>query len=120
MGGFFVIFCTAPTAFVDRPIEDMLSAIAMWVRHTASISAVVCLDLHRQEFPDQVCVTEGMDHPETGCASPSQHLLGSLHLLASPRIRSTSSSGVSPAFYPDLFQLVNPTSLGHRVVHGAV
>ena len=42
----------------------MLSAIAMCVWHTASISAVVALDLHRQEFPDQVCVTEGTDHPE--------------------------------------------------------
>ena len=33
---FFVIFCTALTAFVDRPIEDMLSAMAMCVRHTDS------------------------------------------------------------------------------------
>ena len=23
-----------------------------------------CLNLHRQEFPEQVCVTEGTDHPE--------------------------------------------------------
>ena len=38
---FFIVFCSALMAFVDRPIEDMLSAIAMCVRHTASISAVV-------------------------------------------------------------------------------
>ena len=51
-------------AFVDRPIEDMLSAIAMCVQHTASISAVVASIFIAKSFPDQVCVTEGTDHPE--------------------------------------------------------
>ena len=38
---FFVVFYTVLTALVDRPIEDMLSAIAMYVWHTASTSAVI-------------------------------------------------------------------------------
>ena len=38
---FFVVFYTVLTALVDRPIEDMLSAIAMCVWHTASTSAVI-------------------------------------------------------------------------------
>ena len=39
--GFFVIFCTALIALVDKPIEDMLSVIAVCMQHAASISAVV-------------------------------------------------------------------------------
>ena len=51
-------------AFVDRPIEDMLSAIAMSMQHTASISAVVASIFIDNSFPYQVCVTEGTDHLE--------------------------------------------------------
>ena len=50
-------------AFVDRPIEDMLSAIAMCAAHYQHLSSS-CLDLHHQELPDKVCVAEGTDHPE--------------------------------------------------------
>ena len=40
---FFIIFCTALTALIDRPIEDMLSAIAMCVWHIAIISVVTSI-----------------------------------------------------------------------------
>ena len=50
--------------FVDRPIEDMLSAIVMCVQHTASILAVFASIFIANMLPYQVCVAEGTDHLE--------------------------------------------------------
>ena len=72
---FFIVFCTALTALVDKPIEDMLCMIAMCVWHTARISAVVVSIFIANSF-----------------------LIRSvLHLLASPQIHSMSLSGVLPS-----------------------
>ena len=74
-------------ALVDKPIEFMLSVIAMCVWHTASILAVVASIL------SGLCHW-GHEPSGTGCVFPSLHLWGKLYLLASPQIHSMSSSGV--------------------------
>ena len=94
---FFVIFCTALTAFVDRPIEDMLFTIAMWVQHTASISAVVASIFIAKSFLIRSVLLRAWTIQNWMCLSFSTSV-GKLHLLASPRIHSRSLSGVSPAF----------------------
>ena len=88
---FFVIFCTALTAFVDRPIEDMLSAIAMCVRHTASISAVVASIFIAKSFLIRSVLLRAQTIRNWMCLSFSTSVR-KLHLSASPRIRSTSST----------------------------
>ena len=94
---FFIIFCTALMAFVDRPIEFMLSAIAMCMQHTASISAVVASIFIGKSFLIRSVLLRAQTIWNWMCLSFSTSV-GKLHLSASPRIRSTSSSGVSQAF----------------------
>ena len=93
---FFVIFCTALTDLVNRPIEDMLSAIAMCVQHTASISAVVALIFIADSFLIRSVLLRAWTIQNWMCLSFSASV-GKLYLLASLQIHSTSSSGVSPA-----------------------
>ena len=94
---FFIIFCTALTALVDRPIEDILSAIAMCVWHTASISAVVASIFIANSFLIRSVLLRVQTIQKWMCLSFSASM-GKLYLLANPQIHSTSSSGVSPAF----------------------
>ena len=93
---FFIIFCTALMAFVDRPIEDMLFAIAMCVWHTASISAVVTSIFIANSFLIRAVSLRVWTIQNWMCLSFSASV-GKLHLSASPRIHSMSLSGVSPA-----------------------
>ena len=94
---FFIIFCTALMALVDKPIEFMLSAIAMCVWHTASILAVVASIFIANSFLMRSVSLRARTIWNWMCL-PFSVSVGKLHLSASPRIRSTSSSGVSPAF----------------------
>ena len=119
VGGFFVIFCTALTAFVDRPIEDILSAIVMWVRHTASISAVVASIFIAKSFLIRSVSLRVRTIWNWMCLSFSASV-GKLHLSASPQILFNEFIWSLASLDPDLFQLVNPASLRNRVIHGAM
>ena len=93
---FLVIFCTALTAIVDGPIEDMLSVIAMCVQHTASISAVVISIFMAYNFLIRSVLLRAHTILNWMCLSFFASV-GKLHLSASPQIHSMNSSGVSPA-----------------------
>ena len=93
---FFRTFCMAFTVLVARPIDDMLSAMAMCVRHVANISAVVASIFMASSFLTRSVSLRARTSLNCMCCSFSASV-GKLHLSASPRILSTSSSGVSPA-----------------------
>ena len=93
---FFILLCTALMAFVDRPIKDMLSAIAMCVWQTASILAVVASIFMANSFLIRSVSLRARTIRNWMCLSFSASV-GKLHLSASPQIHSTSLSGVSPA-----------------------
>ena len=78
------------------PLKDMLSMIAMYVQHTASISAVVALIFITKSFLIWSVSLRAQTIWNWMCLSFSTSV-GKLHLLASPQIRSMSSPGVSPA-----------------------
>ena len=69
----------------------------MCVWHTASISAVVASIFIAKSFLIRSVLLRARTIWNWICLSFSTSV-GKLHLLASPRIRSPSSSGVSPAF----------------------
>ena len=94
---FFIIFCIALMALVDKPIVLMLSAIAMCVRHTASISAVVAFIFMANSFLIRSVSLRACTIWNWMCLSICASVR-KLHLSASPQIHSTSSSGISPAF----------------------
>ena len=93
---FFIIFCTALTTLVDKPIEDMLSVIAMCMWQTASISAVVALIFIFNSFLIRSVLLRAHTIQNwmylSFCTS-----VGKLHLSASPQIHSMSLCSVSPA-----------------------
>ena len=84
-------------ALVDKPIEFMLSAIVMCIRHTASILAVVASIFIANSFLMRSVSLRAWTIRNWMCLSFSASV-GKLHLLASPQIHSMSSSGVSSAF----------------------
>ena len=94
---FFLVFCTALMAFVNRPIEFMLSAIAMCVQHTASISAVVASIFIANSFLIRSVLLRACTIWNWMCLSFFTSV-GKLHLLSSPQICSMSLSGISLAF----------------------
>ena len=94
---FFIIFCTALMALVDKPIEFILSVIAMCVWYTASISAVVASIFIANSFLIRSVSLRIWTIRNWMCLSFSASV-GKLHLSTSPQICSMSSSGVLPAF----------------------
>ena len=90
---FFIIFCTVLTALVDRPIEDMLSAIVICMWHTASILAVVALIFIANRFLIRFVSLRAHTIWNRMCLSFSTSV-GKLHLLANPLIHTMRSSGV--------------------------
>ena len=91
----FFFFSTSPCSLAT--FINMLSAIAMCVHHTSSISAVVPSIFIRKSFLIRSVSLRSRTFWNWMCLSFSASV-GRLHLSASPRIPSTSSSGVSLSF----------------------
>ena len=78
---------------VDRPIEGMLSAIAICMWHTGSISVVVALIFMASSFLIRFVSLGSCTIQNQICFSFTTSV-GKLHLLANPQIHSVSLSGV--------------------------
>ena len=116
---FFIIFCTALTAFVlQAHWRHVVCNCYVHAAHSLHFGSS-CFNLYGQQPPYQVCVTEGMDHPELDVPL-LLHICGEVTSIGLSSDSFNKFVWSLTSFHPDLFQLVYPAPLWYRMIHGDV
>ena len=121
--GYHVIVVSSSSVLCQWPwfLGPLMTCCQLWLcvsAHSQHLGSG-CLDLHGQQFPNEVCITKSMHHLK---------LYVSFLLCICGKVASVSQSLDSfnkliwcfTSFDPDLFLLIDPASLRYGVIYGAM